>query len=93
MSETTFDTIRAAKFLQEAGINTAQAEAIALLVKDAQGELATKSDIKQLEEQISNFRFTVFMLVVVAVVLTALGVIWKMPSRRFLLMLVIASAL
>ena len=51
-----FDTLQAAKHLQEAGIEQQQAEAIVQIVNDQHEELSTKSDIKQVEQNI-NARF------------------------------------
>ena len=54
MSTTTFDTLAASKELQNAGMDAAQAEAIAKVVKDGQGELATKADIEQLRNELKS---------------------------------------
>lgn len=44
-----FDTLSAAKDLQKAGMDVAQAEAVAMVVKSSHGELATKSDVNWLK--------------------------------------------
>ena len=50
----TFDnTLSTAKDLQEAGMDTAQAEAVALAIKAGQGDLATKADIRELKNDIN----------------------------------------
>ena len=54
MSTTTFDTLGAAKDLQNAGMETAQAEAVALAIKAGQGELATKSDLNIVRTDLKN---------------------------------------
>ena len=80
MSKTTFDTLSAAKSLQAVGIDAAQAEAIALVIKDGHGEWATKSgiqllgteirsEIKRLGDKINNLRWTVIIAVGIAVAL------------------------
>ena len=48
-----FDTLSTAKDLQEAGMDTAQAEAVALAIKAGQGDLATKADIRELKNDIN----------------------------------------
>ena len=45
MANAAFDTLTASKDLHKAGIEMAQAEAIALVVKKSQGDLATKADV------------------------------------------------
>lgn len=42
----TFDTLTAAKDLQAAGIDRDQAEAIAKAIREAQGDLVTKPDLR-----------------------------------------------
>ena len=72
MSEKAFDTLRAAKSLKAAGIDRAQAEAIALVVRDGHGCFSTKSGIQRLEDKISNLRWTVIVIVGLAVALIKL---------------------
>lgn len=83
MSKTAFDTISSAKSLQTVGIDAAQAEAIALVIKDGHGEWATKSgiqllgteirsEIKRLGDKINNLRWTVIIVVALAVPLIKL---------------------
>ncbi len=48
MGNVAFDTLTASKDLQKAGFEPSQADAIALVVKDVQGDLATKSDLEHL---------------------------------------------
>ncbi len=52
MSNVAFDTLTVSKNLQDAGIEPRHAEAIALAVKDNQGELATKQDIQLLKTEL-----------------------------------------
>ncbi len=57
MSVTTFDTLKFAKTLKAAGFDEAKAEAISEAFKEAQQasleDLATKSDLKELELKIN----------------------------------------
>ena len=52
MTNVAFDTLSASKDLQNAGIEARQAEAIALVFKNSQGNLATKSDIELVKADI-----------------------------------------
>jgi len=54
MANVAFDTLTASKDLHKAGIEMAQAEAIALVVKDSQGSLATKADIDLVKAALST---------------------------------------
>ena len=56
MANMTFDTLTASKSLHKAGFGTAQAEAIALVIKDSQGELATKSDVDLVRADVDRVR-------------------------------------
>ena len=47
-----FDTLRAAKQLQQSGFEETQAEAIVSIVSDREEELATKSDLKILRQEV-----------------------------------------
>ncbi len=47
---TTFDTLKAARNLEAAGMDRAQAEAIAEAIRAGQGELATKADLAELRQ-------------------------------------------
>jgi hypothetical protein len=51
MATVTFDTLKFVKTLQSAGVDAPQAEAIAAAVRDSSesAELATKSDLRQIE--------------------------------------------
>ena len=46
MTASTFDTLTAARDLEEAGVERRQAEAIASAIRNGQGELATKADLE-----------------------------------------------
>lgn len=55
MTATTFDTHKFVRRLKEAGLPEMQAEAIAEAFRDAQGEgeLATKTDLRELEYRLA----------------------------------------
>ena len=54
MATAAFDTLTVSKELQSAGFEAKQAEAIALAVKQSQGELATKQDIALLRVELKS---------------------------------------
>ena len=54
MALAAFDTLKVSKDLQQAGIQESHAEAIALAVKQGQGDLATKQDITLLKSEIKS---------------------------------------
>ncbi len=56
MANAAFDTLTVSKDLQAAGIEVKHAEAIALAVKQSQGDLATKQDIALLKSEIDHIR-------------------------------------
>ena len=56
MAVAAFDTLTVSKDLQQAGIQAKHAEAIALAVKQGQGDLATKQDIALLKSDIDHLR-------------------------------------
>ena len=56
MTNLAFDTLTASKDLQQAGFEAPQAEAIALVIKDGQGDLATKADIDLVKADIEMVR-------------------------------------
>ncbi len=58
MSTTSFDTLQASKDLQSHGFEQEQAEAIAQVVRNGQGELATKYDIDSVRSDIENVKWT-----------------------------------
>ena len=49
-----FDTLAAARQLEDAGITRQHAEAIATVVRAGQGELATKGDIGELDTRLTG---------------------------------------
>ena len=49
MTATSFDTLKATRDLEAAGVERSQAEAIAAAIRDGQGELATKADLAGLK--------------------------------------------
>ena len=56
MAITTFDTLTASKDLQQAGLEKSQAEAIAMVIKQSEGDLVTKHDIALLKSDIAQLR-------------------------------------
>ena len=58
MSTTSFDTLQASKDLQSHGFEQEQVEAIAQVVRNGQGELATKYDIDSVRSDIENVKWT-----------------------------------
>ena len=56
MAVAAFDTLTVSKDLQQAGIQAKHAEAIALAVKQSQGDLATKQDITLLKSDIDHLK-------------------------------------
>lgn len=54
MANAAFDTLTVSKELQDAGIEAKHAEAIALAVKQGQGDLATKQDINLLKTELMS---------------------------------------
>ena len=56
MAVAAFDTLTVSKDLQQAGIQAKHAEAIALAIKQSQGDLATKQDITLLRSDIAQLR-------------------------------------
>ena len=56
MALAAFDTLKVSKDLQQAGLEKSHAEAIALAVKQGQGDLATKQDIALLKFEIGRLR-------------------------------------
>ena len=53
MAITLFDTLTASKDLQQAGFEKSQAEAIAMVIKQSEGDLVTKHDIALLKSDIA----------------------------------------
>ena len=51
-----FDTLSAAKALQAAGFDQAQAEAVATAIRSGQGELATRVDVAALRGELAGLR-------------------------------------
>ena len=52
-----FDTLSAAKELQAAGFEQTQAEAVARIIWDGQGDLATKDDIAALRTELGAIKW------------------------------------
>ena len=66
MNGTTFDTLSAARDLEAAGFDRVQAEALAAAIRNGQGDLATKTDIAQLDSRFRQLdsRFSMLQWVV-----------------------------
>ena len=60
MTNPAFDTLTAANELQEAGFDRRQAEALTRTMAKVQGDLATKSDIDLLKQEIRSLRVIMF---------------------------------
>ena len=54
MATAAFDTLTVSNELQDAGIEAKHAEAIALAVKQSQGDLATKQDLNLLRTELKS---------------------------------------
>ena len=50
----TIDTLAAAKALERAGMENGHAEAVAVVVRDATADLATKADLNALEDRLNE---------------------------------------
>ena len=59
MNGTTFDTLSAARDLEAAGFDRAQAEALAAAIRNGQGDLATKIDIARLDSRLNTLQWVV----------------------------------
>ena len=59
MNGTTFDTLSAARDLEAAGFDRAQAEALAAAIRNGQGDLATKIDITRLDSRLNTLQWVV----------------------------------
>ena len=59
MSAASFDTLAAARELESAGMDRAQAEAVAGAIRNGQGELATKAGIERLDTRISTLQWVI----------------------------------
>lgn len=57
MNGTTFDTLSAARDLEAAGFDRVQAEALAAAIRNGQGDLATKTDIAQLDSRFNMLQW------------------------------------
>lgn len=49
-----FDTLDAARRLEDAGMDRKHAEAVATIVRDSQGELATAGQLKSLDDKVTT---------------------------------------
>ena len=50
----TIDTLAAAQALERAGMENGQAEAVAVVVRDATADLATRADLNALEDRLNE---------------------------------------
>ena len=57
LNGTTFDTLSAARDLEAAGFDRVQAEALAVAIPNGQGDLATKTDIAQLDSRLDMLQW------------------------------------
>ena len=75
MTTAAFDTLQAARALQEAGFDQPKAEALAGLMRQRDIDYATKGDIARLEasiNQLRNWFVTGLVTLLVAILATAL---------------------
>ena len=68
MADRAFDTLSAARDLESAGLDRAQAEAIATVVRNGQGELVAKAELALLEVRLT------WRIVLIAIAQTGLVV-------------------
>ncbi len=59
MTTTAFDTLAAARQLENAGMDRKQAEAVAGAIRAGQGDLATKADLDAVRSDINGLRWIV----------------------------------
>ena len=59
MNGTTFDTLSAARDLEAAAFDRAQAEALAAAIRNGQGDLATKIDIARVDSRLNTLQWVV----------------------------------
>ena len=59
MTGIAFDTLSAAEALEAAGIDKAHAKAIAVAIRNGQGDLATKTDIESIRSELTVIRWVV----------------------------------
>ena len=59
MNGTTCDTLSAAEALEAAGMEPAHAKAIAVAIRNGQGDLATKTDIARLDSRLNTLQWVV----------------------------------
>ena len=57
MNGTTFDTLGAARELEAAGFDRVRAEALAAAIRIGQGDLATRTDIAQLDNRLNMLQW------------------------------------
>ena len=81
MSAAAFDTLKAARDLEAAGVERGQAEAIASVIRSEQDDLATKSDITAIKADIAGLRGIVSIQVVIT--LAILGAVLAMATRLY----------
>ena len=81
MSAAAFDTLKAARDLEAAGVERGQAEAIASVFRAGQDDLATKSDITAIKADIAGLRWIVSIQVVIT--LAILGAVLAMATRLY----------
>ncbi len=80
MAVAAFDTLTVSKDLQHAGIQEKYAEAIALAVKQGQGDLVTKQDIALLKSEIDWVKWAAIGAILALSIGTIATIIGLMPS-------------
>ena len=81
MSAAAFDTLKAARDLEAAGVERGQAEASASVIRGGQDDLATKSGIAAIKADIAGLRWIVSIHVVIT--LAVLGAVLAMATRLY----------
>ena len=81
MSAAAFDTLKAARDLEAAGVERGQAEAIASVIRGGQDDLATRSDTAAIKTDIAGLRWIVSIQVVIT--LAILGPVLAMATRLY----------
>jgi hypothetical protein len=66
MTAAAFDTLKAARDLEAAGVEQRQAEAIAAAIRAGQGELATRADLSGLSARIGALQWVIGLNVAIS---------------------------
>ena len=81
MSAAAFDTLKAARDFEAAGVERGQAEAIASVIRAGQDDLATRSDTTAIKAALAGLRWIVSIQVVIT--LAILGAVLAMATRLY----------